>query len=306
MDITQLRYFLKTAELLNYTHASEALYITRQSLRQALSSMEAEVGKPLFVNVRNKLSLTEYGAYLVVAGTEVVRSFDRMTEGVRKLANRQTALRAAFSVSLFPFMLPDTEVILRAFRAQFPDIQLDIVQLQNDEVIDAVEQGQIDCGCLIQMPCKREGCDMRVLCTFDAVVDFSTGSPLYGKREIALEDLSGLPLIGMGSLQKTLRPVWDACLAKKIELNYTPVSSTIDAFYQIQHGLAAGFDILKTDVPDFSWEGTGLLKGFSWEIGFLCSNRCPDPHLLELFLSFMEAQYKTRWSRYQREWNVSS
>ena len=62
MDITQLRYFLKTAELLNYTRASEALFITRQSLRQAIGAMESEIGQPLFVNTRNKLSLTEYGA----------------------------------------------------------------------------------------------------------------------------------------------------------------------------------------------------------------------------------------------------
>ena len=43
MDITQIRYFLKTAELLNYTRAAEQLFITRQSLRQAIAAMEAEL-----------------------------------------------------------------------------------------------------------------------------------------------------------------------------------------------------------------------------------------------------------------------
>ena len=35
MDITQLRYFLVTAETLNYTKAAEQLYMSRQALRQA-------------------------------------------------------------------------------------------------------------------------------------------------------------------------------------------------------------------------------------------------------------------------------
>ena len=65
MDITQLRYFLKTAETLNYTRAAEGLFITRQSLRQALGNLEKEIGAPLFRNEKNHLSLTEYGEYLL-------------------------------------------------------------------------------------------------------------------------------------------------------------------------------------------------------------------------------------------------
>ena len=114
MDITHIRYFLKTAELLNYTRAADQLFITRQSLRQAIAAMEAELGQPLFVNTRNKLALTEYGAYLAVSGADVVGAFDRMQEGLNRLAKRETVIRAAFSVSLFPFILPDAVKIALA------------------------------------------------------------------------------------------------------------------------------------------------------------------------------------------------
>ena len=58
----------KTAELLNYSRAAEDLLIARQSLRQSVGALEEEIGKPLFVNTKNHLSLTEYGEYLYVAG----------------------------------------------------------------------------------------------------------------------------------------------------------------------------------------------------------------------------------------------
>ena len=61
MNIAQLKYFIKTAELLNYSRAAEDLLIARQSLRQSVGALEEEIGKPLFVNTKNHLSLTEYG-----------------------------------------------------------------------------------------------------------------------------------------------------------------------------------------------------------------------------------------------------
>lgn len=306
MDITQLRYFLKTAELLNYTRASEALFITRQSLRQAIGAIESEIGKPLFINTRNKLSLTEYGAYLAVSAAEVVSAFDRMNDGLGRMIRHQTSLRVAFSVSLFPFILPDTEVILRAFRAQFPAIRLDVRQMDNDEVILAAERGEIDCGCVIQMPCKRESCAMKPLTRFDAAVDFSDHSPLYGKHEVTLEDLRGLPCIGMGSLEKTLVPLWEDCRGKGISLDYQPISSTVDAFYQIQHGLAVGFDILKTEVPDYDPSRCARLTGYAFEIGFLCADRCTDTSALEVFCTFFARECTDRWNKLREEWNVQA
>ena len=74
MDITQLRYFLATADTLNYTKAAERLYMSRQALRQALASMEEELGFPLFLNERNKLSLTVQGEYLQLSATKVVEA----------------------------------------------------------------------------------------------------------------------------------------------------------------------------------------------------------------------------------------
>jgi len=296
MDITQIRYFLKTAELLNYTRAAEQLFITRQSLRQAIAAMEKELACPLFVNERNKLSLTEYGAYLAVSGANAVRAFDDMQAGLRRLASRETVLRVGFSISLFPFILPDAESILQAFRAQFPHIRLEVSHMENDDVIDAVAQGRIDCGCIIQMPCRREGCTLRRLVTFDAAVDFADGSPLSGKREVTLRDLDGLPCIGMGSLEKTLRPIYEDCRAQGVFLSYTPTSSTIDAFYQIQHGLAVGFDIFKPDAQGYGPLHIARLAGYSWEVGFLCSDACGDKSALELLCSFIAREGAARAS----------
>ena len=60
-NVAQLKYFLKTRELLNYSRAAEELLIARQSLRQSVGALGEEIGKLLFIKTKNHLSLTEYG-----------------------------------------------------------------------------------------------------------------------------------------------------------------------------------------------------------------------------------------------------
>lgn len=288
MDITQIRYFLKTAELLNYSRAAEQLFIARQSLRQSIAALEKELGLPLFNNEHNRLSLTQYGAYLAVSGAEAVQAFDNMLAGFERFANRQTQLRVGFSVSLFPFILPYTTSALRPFEEKYPNIRLEVTHLTNDEAIDAVEAGQLDCACIIRMACADQPPLQHTLVTFDAGVDFADDSPLAGRAVVQLRDLMGIRCIGMGSLEKTLRPVHQACLAQDVTLNYAPIHSTVDAFYQIQHGLAAAFDIYRPDAPGFDPRRTARLTGYLWEVGFLGSKACADREAVKIFCDFWQ------------------
>ena len=56
MDIRQLHYFLVLCEEMNYTRASQRLFLSRQALRQSITALEAELCGPLFVSAHHKLS----------------------------------------------------------------------------------------------------------------------------------------------------------------------------------------------------------------------------------------------------------
>ena len=300
MNLMQLRYFLKTAELLNYSRAAEELLVARQSLRQSIAALEEELGKPLFSNVRNHLSLTEYGSYLAISGQEVIRAYDEMELGLQRLANSASRLNIGFSTTLDPFILPNTDVILRSFRAQFPDIQLTVTQMVNDEVIEAVMAGRLDAGFVLQMCCERPGCRMLRLQEFEVALDHSDPTVFGGKRNIEAEELRGVACLGMGELAVTMPPLWEVCRQRQIEFPYHVVYDTLDAFYQIKHTPTVGFDILKTDVPQFDWNRTTVLSGFTWEAGLLCSRQCSNSNLLTLFFRFMEQEYSKRREQYEQ------
>ena len=78
MDIRQLHYFLVLCEEMNYTRASQRLFLSRQALRQSITALEAELCGPLFVSAHHKLSLTERGLSLQRHAAPVVEQFQQM------------------------------------------------------------------------------------------------------------------------------------------------------------------------------------------------------------------------------------
>jgi len=304
MDITQLKYFLETARVLNYTRAAENLYISRQALRQALAGVEKELGVSLFVNERNKLSLTAAGEYLRLSGTDVAKSFDEMMAGLERFTNRSVTVPVAFSLSLFPFMVPETDGMLRRFRERYPGIVLEVSKMTNDQVIHALQAGTIDCGGVVQMPCERPGLRMEALTRYDAIVSYEKNQRLCGLQSITVEDLAGLKCIGMGSLRETMFPIYEECKNKGIELQCEVVPNTIDAFYRLAHEDVVTFDILKEDIPDFTWNNCSRLDGYYWEIGLLCREASPFQREIQIFSRFMAEEYE-RMKAQQRQSGLS-
>ena len=300
MNRMQLRYFLKTAELLNYSRAAEELLVARQSLRQSIAALEEEIGRPLFTNTRNHLALTEHGAYLALAGKDVLARWDEMEAGLGRLVSRTSRLRLGFSVTLEPFILPNTDVLLRAFRARFPDVQLTVLRMLNDEVIEAVGAGELDAGIALQLACERPGCRMDVFREFELALDHADPARFGGQRRVGIEALRGVDCLGMGSLALTMPPLWEDCRREGIAFPYRVVTDTLDAFYQMRHSGTVGFDILRTDVPEFSWDHTAVLEGYRWQVGLLSASKGADAHLIELFFRFMKQEYESAWARYER------
>ena len=96
MNLNQLHYFSKLAEVEHYTKAAEELKISQPSLSHAIGSLEKELGTRLFEKQGRGVVLTKYGKlfkeyvdnalHSLETGIKTVRTMTSQTEGVIELA----------------------------------------------------------------------------------------------------------------------------------------------------------------------------------------------------------------------------
>ncbi|MEG2533828.1 MAG: LysR family transcriptional regulator [Gordonibacter sp.] len=77
MNLSQLYYFKKLAELQHYAKAAKELYITQPSLSNAISSLEQELGVSLFQKTGRNIHLTKYGSEFLVYVTSGLEQVDK-------------------------------------------------------------------------------------------------------------------------------------------------------------------------------------------------------------------------------------
>ncbi len=79
MNLSQLYYFRKLAELQHYTKAAKELFITQPTLSGSIASLEQELGVSLFQKAGRNVELTKYGSEFLIY---VNASLEQLDKGI--------------------------------------------------------------------------------------------------------------------------------------------------------------------------------------------------------------------------------
>lgn len=96
MEIWQLRTFRAVAETLNFTKASEQLFLTQSAVSHQIKALEAEFGVPLFIRGKRGVILTDAGK---TALQYAIRILDQTEEMRQLVAGRERALAGRVRVA---------------------------------------------------------------------------------------------------------------------------------------------------------------------------------------------------------------
>ncbi len=147
LDWDKLRIFHAAAEAGSFTHAAETLHLSQSAISRQVSSLEQDIGAPLFHRHARGLILTEQGELLyrtahdVLLKLESVRS--RLTESKDTPSGK---LRVTTTVGLGSEWLTDR---MHEFVELYPDIQVQLL-LDNEEV--DVTMRHADCAIRLRQP----------------------------------------------------------------------------------------------------------------------------------------------------------
>ena len=186
MELRQLRYFLKVAELLNFSEASKALFVTQSTLSQQIKQLETELDTTLFERNSHEVTLTEAGQKLVRYAQKVVVDADICQQ---KMTDLKSLLTGELNIGVtFTFSPLLTETVLE-FMERYPDVRLNIIYKTMAELMDMLQRHEVDFVLAFKPTEKNERVESYLLFNNNLVAVMSSTHPFAKRKSISLEDL---------------------------------------------------------------------------------------------------------------------
>lgn len=192
MDIRSLACFIAVAEELHFRRAAERLNLTQASLSQRIRTLETEIGADLFLRDRRSVALTPAGqAFLPPARKAVENASAAKAQALQAVRGDRGRLRLGFTVIAFYGGLPEA---VQAFRARYPDVSVELVEMNSPSLEAALAAGEIDIG-VLHPPLSTPELIVRPLPDERLLLALPATHRLANKKTIRLADLDGEPFL---------------------------------------------------------------------------------------------------------------
>ncbi len=151
MDINNLRAFIEVADKRSFSRSAESLHLTQPAVSKRIAALESELSARLFDRVGRSVHLTEAGHVLLPSARQISAELDRIEEVICNLGKSVTG---KLSIGTSPHIgVTYLAPVLKQFRVQFPDVDMDIQFNNSVQTLEDVENGIFEMGlCALHKP----------------------------------------------------------------------------------------------------------------------------------------------------------
>ncbi len=154
MDLKQIAYFVRVAELGSFTRASITLAVAQPALSRQIRLLEVELRQNLLLRNGRGVTLTEAGRLMLEHGRGILHQVERARED---LGRQRGALAGRVTVGLPPSLARLLTVPLcRAFRQHLPDASLSITEGLSTSMQEWLQNGRLDIALIYNPPASPE------------------------------------------------------------------------------------------------------------------------------------------------------
>lgn len=195
MELRQIRYFIATAEQLNFTRAAEQMGVAQPALSRQVRALEEELGVQLLERDSRQVSLTAAGQMFLEDTREVLELLEAAEARVRRAQqNSVDTLRIGYGPTL---VAPWLKQILGALNERLPNTKIQLFDMDNGEMIQAIRENRMDLGLMPDSCVPRS--DIFVVRALEKIkfeVAMPVGHRLADRTELTVRDLGPEALIG--------------------------------------------------------------------------------------------------------------
>lgn len=192
MDWDKLRIFHAVAEASSFTHAGDKLNLSQSAISRQISTLEHNLGVPLFHRHARGLVMTEQGETLYHTANDVLLKLDAVQAKLKDSNETPSgALKVTTTVGLGTSWLTSR---VHEFIQLYPDVQLELL-LTNEEV--DLSMRKADCAIRLRQPQQSDLIQRRLFTVHFHIY----AAPSYVKRfgqPNSIEDLDNHALVTFG------------------------------------------------------------------------------------------------------------
>ena len=197
MDMHGLQAFVEVARQGSFSGAAESLFVTQPAISKRVKALEDELGTLLFDRIGRKTTLTEAGRALLPRASQLLDEAEDMRRFASSLSDAVTgSLVMGTSHHIGLHRLPP---VLKAFRAAYPSVSLDIRFMDSEQACHAVESGDLELAIVTLPSAVPDNLHVETIWTDRLHVVAEPGHPLNTGRKIPLEELVTCPCVLPGT-----------------------------------------------------------------------------------------------------------
>ncbi|WP_229076076.1 LysR family transcriptional regulator [Actinoplanes sp. DH11] len=193
MDLRQLEYFVAVAETASFTRAAERVHITQSGVSAQIKALEHELGVRLFDRSGRTARLTDAGEAALRHAREALDAAADLREAiddVNGLVRGRLTAGMVIGCEVTPFF-----DALATFHREHPDIELELVEANSDQLVAGVRSGDLDLALAGLAGEPPEHLASHVIASERLVALCQPGSEAAGQERLSATALSAYPLI---------------------------------------------------------------------------------------------------------------
>jgi len=192
MELRQLGYFIKAAELLHFTDAAAASFVTQSTLSQQIKQLEEELGMLLFDRIGKQVHLTEAGQVFLEHARQILLDVKKSRQAIFELNNLVTGeLRIGVTYAFSSMLLP----ALAPFSAKYPGIRIVLEYGTANELEQKLKLAELDVILAFHDQSDTEDFEMQLLFVSRIMMVVAKKHPLAGLKKISLAELGKVELV---------------------------------------------------------------------------------------------------------------
>ena len=186
MELRQLRYFVKVAELKNFSSAARLLNITQSTLSQQIRQLEQELGVELLIRDSRHVELNDMGKVFLPSARRTLQEANTCIERIHDVQGLRSGTLNIGVTFTFSKLLKESVI---TFLKKYPDIQLNICCYSMEELMEKLKKGEIDLALSYKPSINYEDIDSHILFDNHLSVIMRKGHTLANKKLLRFQDL---------------------------------------------------------------------------------------------------------------------